>query len=68
MSTKAHPLSAAQRKERDRLAFGFAVAIAGSTIIFEVLDKTDGLFTSQVVRVAFEMADAFMRRSAGGAA
>jgi hypothetical protein len=68
MATKTKALTAAQRKERDTLAFGFAVAIAGSTIIFEVLDKTDGKFTSQVIRVAYEMADEFMRRSAGGAA
>jgi hypothetical protein len=39
MATKTKALTAAQRKERDTLAFGFAVAIAGSTIIFEVLDK-----------------------------
>jgi hypothetical protein len=55
--------TAAQRKERNQAALAFATAIAGSTIIFEVLDKADGQFTSQVNRVAFEMAEDFMRRA-----
>ena len=63
MSTKPK-LTAEQKKERNERAYGYAVAIAGSTIIFEVLDKTDGKFTSQVNRVAFEMADDFVRRAA----
>jgi hypothetical protein len=62
MTTQPKP-TAAQKKERNELAKAFAVQIAGSTIIFEVLDKTDGKFTSQVNRVAFEMADDFMRRA-----
>jgi hypothetical protein len=57
-------LTAAQKKERNELAKSFAVAIAGSSIIFEVLDQTDGQFTSQVNRIAFEMANDFMRRAA----
>lgn len=63
MST-AKPLTAAQRKERNELAKAFAVQIAGSQIMFEVLDRTDGKFTSQVNRIAFELADDFMRRAA----
>jgi hypothetical protein len=63
-TSKPKALSAAQKKERNELAARFAVAIAGTTVIFEVLDKTDGVFTSQVNRVAFEMADNFMRRAA----
>jgi hypothetical protein len=64
MTTKPKPLTASQKKERNQAALAFATAIAGSTIIFEVLDKTDGMFTSQVIRVAFEMADRFVERSA----
>jgi hypothetical protein len=56
--------TAAQRKERNELAKAFAVQIAGSQIMFEVLDRTDGKFTSQVNRIAFELADDFMRRAA----
>lgn len=63
MATKTKAPSAAQKKERDELAARFAVAIAGTTVIFEVLDKTDGVFTSQVNRVAFEMANNFMSRT-----
>jgi hypothetical protein len=67
-TTKPKALTAAQIKERNERAYGFAVAIAGSTIIFEVLDRTDGKFTTQVGRVAFELADDFMRRAAQGGA
>jgi hypothetical protein len=63
MTTKPQ-LNAAQRKERNQAALAFATAIAGSQIIFEVLDKTDGVFTGQVIRIAFEMADKFVARSA----
>jgi len=63
MTTKK-PMTAEQKKERNEAARDFAAAIAGSTIIFEVLDKTDGMFTRQVVRIAFEMADKFIERSA----
>ena len=63
MTTKPQ-LTAAQRKERNQAALAFAQAIAGSQIIFEVLDKTDGVFTGQVIRVAFELADKFVARSA----
>lgn len=63
MTTKPQ-LTAEQRKTRNQAALAFAQAIAGSQIIFEVLDKTDGVFTGQVVRVAFEMADKFVARSA----
>jgi hypothetical protein len=55
-------LTAAQRKERNQAALAFATAIAGGQIMFEVLDRTDGLFTNQVIRVAFEMADKFIDR------
>jgi hypothetical protein len=57
-------LTAAQRKERNQAALAFATAIAGSQIIFEVLDRTDGQFTGQVIRVAFEMADKFIAQGA----
>jgi hypothetical protein len=63
MTTKPK-LTAEQKKERNDAALKFATAITGSTIIFEVLDKTDGKFTSQVNRVAFELADDFVRRAA----
>lgn len=63
MSTKPK-LTVEQKKERNEAALKFAAAITGSTIIFEVLDKTDGKFTSQVNRVAFEQAEDFVRRSA----
>lgn len=63
MTTKPK-LTAEQKKERNEAALKFAVSIAGSTIIYEVLDKADGKFTTQVNRVAFEMADDFIRRSA----
>lgn len=46
---------------RQELAARFAEAIAGSTVIYEVLNQTDGVYTSQVVRVAFEMADSFLK-------
>jgi hypothetical protein len=62
--TTTPQLTAAQKKERNELAKSFAVAIAGSSIIFEVLDQTDGKFTSQVNRIAFEMANDFVRRAA----
>ena len=62
-TTKPKALSAAQKKERNELAARVAVAIAGATMIFEVLDKTDGVYTSQVNRVAFEIADNFMSRA-----
>ena len=62
--TTTKPLTAAQKKERNQAALAFATAIAGSTIIFEVLDKTDGMFTSQVIRIAFEMADRYIVGSA----
>jgi len=64
MTTQPKPLTAPQKKERNAAALAFAQAIAGSTIIFEVLDKTDGLYTSQVIRIAFEMADRYIDRSA----
>jgi hypothetical protein len=64
MTTQPKPLTASQKKERNQAALAFATAIAGSQIIFEVLDRTDGMFTSQVIRVAFEMADKFVERSA----
>lgn len=57
-------LTAAQRKERNEAALAFAVAIAGSQIMFEVLDRTDGLFSSQVVRIAYELADRHIARGA----
>lgn len=60
MATKPKALTAAQIKERKELAYGFAVAIAGSTVIFEVLDQADGKFTTQVNRVAFEIDGARM--------
>jgi len=63
MPTKTKAPSATQKKERDELAARFAVAIAGATVIFEVLDQTDGKFTSQVNRVAFELAGDFMSRT-----
>ena len=63
MTTKPQ-LTAAQRKERNDAALAFAVAIAGSQIMFEVLDKTDGVFTGQVIRVAYELADKFVARGA----
>jgi hypothetical protein len=63
MTTKPK-LTAEQKKERNAAALQFAAAIAGSTIIFEVLDKTDGLFTRQVNRIAFEMAEDHVRRAA----
>ena len=63
MTTKPK-LTAEQKKERNEAALKFAAAIAGSTIIFEVLDKTDGKFTSQVNRVAFEMATDFVLKAA----
>lgn len=63
MTTKPK-LTAEQKKERNAAALQFAVAIAGSSIIFEVLDKTDGMFTGQVNRIAFEMAEDFVRRAA----
>lgn len=62
MATKPKAPTTAQTKERNELAKSFAVAIAGSQIMFEVLDKTDGQFTSQVNRIAFELADNFMSR------
>lgn len=61
MTTKTKPTEA-QRKERNEAALAFATAIAGSQIIFEVLDRADGVFTGQVVRVAFELADKFVTR------
>lgn len=57
MATKPKVLTAAQQKERRALASGIVEAIAGSTIVFEVLDKTDGLYTGQLVRVALEITD-----------
>lgn len=60
--TTGPKLTAAQKRERNEAALRFAEAIAGSQIIFEVLDQTDGLFTSQVIRVAFEMADKYIER------
>lgn len=56
--------TAAQKKERNEAALAFATAIAGGQIMFEVLDRTDGVFTGQVVRVAFELADKFVARGA----
>ena len=63
MTTQPKPLTASQKKERNQAALAFATAIAGSQIIFEVLDKTDGMFTSQVIRIAFEMADRYIARA-----
>lgn len=56
--------TAAQKKERNQAALAFATAIAGGQIMFEVLDRTDGLFTGQVIRIAFELADKFVARAA----
>lgn len=64
MTTQPKTPTATQRKERNEAALAFATAIAGSTIIFEVLDKTDGKFTSQVVRIAYELADQHIARGA----
>lgn len=61
MTTKPKQ-TAAQKKERNQAALAFATAIAGSQIIFEVLDRADGMFTGQVIRVAFELADKFVDR------
>jgi hypothetical protein len=55
-------LTAAQKKERNQAALAFATAIAGSQIIYEVLNQADGKFTGQVIRVAFELADKFVVR------
>jgi hypothetical protein len=63
MTTKPK-LTAEQKKERNAAALQFATAIAGGQIMFEVLDRTDGVFTNQVIRVAFEMAEKFVARSA----
>lgn len=63
-TTKPKALTAAQKKERKERAYGFAVAIAKSQAMFEVLDRTDGKFTSQVNRVAYELADDFLARAA----
>lgn len=63
MTTKPQ-LTAAQRKERNQAALAFAQAIAGSQIIYEVLDRTDGVFTSQVIRIAYELADKHIARGA----
>lgn len=46
------------------MAFGFSMAITRSQIMFEVLDKTDGKFTKQVNRIALELADDLMARTA----
>lgn len=61
MATKPKVLTAAQQKERRALASGIVQALAGSTIINEVLDKTDGMYTGQIVRVALEITDKLIR-------
>jgi len=63
VTTQPKPLTASQKKERNQAALAFATAIAGSQIIYEVLDRADGVFTSQVVRVAFELADRYIARA-----
>lgn len=63
MTTKPK-LTAAQQKERREIARGIVQAIAGSTIVFEVLDKTDGLYTGQLVRIALEITDKLMEATA----
>lgn len=62
MTTKPPTLTPTQKKERNQAALAFATAIAGSQIMFEVLDRTNGKFTGQVIRVAFEMADKYVAR------
>lgn len=63
MATKPK-LTAEQKKERNEAALAFAVAIAGSQIMYEVLEKTDGMFTGQVIRIAYELADKHVARGA----
>lgn len=54
MTTAPKPTPAQQKERRERLT-RVVVALAGSTIINEVLDKTDGVYTSQLVRVGLEI-------------
>jgi hypothetical protein len=65
MATKhSRPLTEEQKEQRNDAALKFATAIAGSTIIFEVLEKTDGIYSRRVNKIAFELAEDFVRRTA----
>ena len=57
-------LNAEEKKERRETVTRIVVALAGSTIINEVLDKTDGVYTRQLVRVGAEITDELMRVTA----
>lgn len=48
-------LTPAEKKERRERLTRIVVALAGSTIINEVLDKADGLYTKQLVRIGLEI-------------
>lgn len=64
MATKPKALTASQKKERNELAKQIVLQITKTTVIYQVLDQTDGAYTGQVNRVAFEMADQYMARAA----
>ncbi|MBT2300403.1 hypothetical protein J7E70_07985 [Variovorax paradoxus] len=57
-------LTAAQRKERRATIERMVAAMATSTIMNEVLDKTDGLYTRQLVRIAVEITNEIERVTA----
>jgi len=63
MTTKK-TLTPAQQKERRQIARGIVEQLAGSTIINEVLDKSDGVYTKQLVRIGLEITDELMRETA----
>lgn len=58
------PKTVAQKKEHREILTRVVVALAGSTIINEVLDKTDGVYTKQLVRVGVEITNEIMRVTA----
>lgn len=57
-------LTAAEKKERRERLTRIVVALSGSTIINEVLDKTDGVYTKQLVRVGLEISKEIERVTA----
>jgi len=63
MTTKPKQ-TAAQKKEYRETLVRVVAAMAGSTIINEVLDRTDGVYTRQLVRVGVEITNEIERVTA----
>lgn len=62
--TTTKPLTASQKKERRETLTRIVEALAGSTIVYEVLNQADGVYTKQLVRVGVEITNEIERVTA----